>query len=161
MQRIPWRVLMWRAEKYFKTEKMWRKKNGLWGIPEAAFLEEGVWRDVICVPRQNPYFCLKYLKIKTLWEVESDLYPCCTPILYGCLDRQYFVNGLLSIKKTLDSSNRSYILVITELTTPLTFMRNQVRLFCFLIQSKSIKIKKEVHKTGSLFCGYWKRDIWK
>lgn len=35
------------------------------------------------LPRQNPYFCLECLKIKTLWEVESDLYPCCTPILCG------------------------------------------------------------------------------
>ena len=68
---------------------------------------------------------------------------------------------MLSIKKTLDSSNRSYILVITELTTPLTFMRNQVRLFCFLIYSKSTKNNKEDHNTVSLFCGYWKRDIWK
>ena len=109
----------------------------------------------IYLPRQNPYFCLKCLKIKGLRDLERDLYPCYTPIFYGCLERQDFVNGLPSIKKILDNCNRSYILVITELTTPLTFMRNPVRLFY------PIKIKKEVHKTGSLFCGYWKRNIWK
>ena len=117
------------------------------GIEEIILLESGV--------RRNPYFCLKCLKIKELWDFESDLYPCCTPILYGFLERQNFVNWLPSIKKPLDSSNRSYILVVTEFTMPLTFMRNPVRLFY------PIKIRKEVHKTGSLFCGYWKRDIWK
>ena len=46
------------------------------------------------------------------------------------------------------SRRTSYTLVVTEFTKPLTFMRNPVRLFY------PIKIKKEVHKTESLFCGY-------
>ena len=46
-----------------------------------------------------------------------------------------FPGNIGMTKKTLDNCNRSYILVITELTTPLTFMRNPVRLFYFLIQS--------------------------
>ena len=38
-------------------------------------------KSFICLPRQNPYFCLKCLKIKGLRDMERDLYPCCTPIL--------------------------------------------------------------------------------
>ena len=35
-------------------------------------------KNPIHLPRQNPYFCLKCLKIKDSWDLESDLYPCCT-----------------------------------------------------------------------------------
>ena len=106
--------------------------------------------------RQNQYFCLKCLKIKDFWGWDEI----CTPILYEYLERQNFVNGLPSIKKTLDNCNRSYILVITELTTPLTFMRNPVRLF-YPIKFYQNRYKKEVPKTRSLFYRFWKRDIWK
>ena len=130
----------------------------------------GFWKDLrtyerkdksaFRVPRQNPYFCLKWLKIKDFWVWGWDLYPCCTPILYEYLERQDFVNGLPSIKKILDNCNRSYILVITELTTPLTFMRNPVRLF-YPIKFYQNRYKKEVPKTRSLFYRFWERDIWK
>ena len=38
-------------------------------------------KSAICMPRQNPYFCLKRFKIKAFEEWEWDLYPHCTPIL--------------------------------------------------------------------------------
>ena len=50
-------------------------------------------KSFICLPRQNPYFCLKCLKIKGLRDLESDLYTCCTPIL------KILLTGLPSIKK--------------------------------------------------------------
>ena len=33
------------------------------------------YKSAFYLPRQNPYFCLKCLKIKKLWDFESDLYP--------------------------------------------------------------------------------------
>lgn len=38
------------------------------------------------MPRQNPYFCLKRLKIKAFEEREWNLYPHCTPILCELCD---------------------------------------------------------------------------
>ena len=63
-------------------------------------------------------------------------------------DRDYAIKSMKEITFQMASHAQDYLEVTIE-------MRNPVRLFY------PIKIKKEVHKTGSLFCGYWKRDIWK
>ena len=72
-------------------------------------------KDTFRLPRQNPYFCLKRLKIKDFEEWGWDLYPHCTPILIfhwfinrTALDKneydllwKEFLRGLLLITKNV------------------------------------------------------------
>ena len=62
--------------------------------------------SIFHLPRQNPYFCLKWLKIKALWEVESDLYPCYTPLFYV---KEKILTGLPSIRRKIKKENLSVI----------------------------------------------------
>ena len=52
--------------KSYTTYHIWKR------YPD--YLRKHFWKE-----RQKLYFCLKCLKIKDLWEVESDLYPLLYP----------------------------------------------------------------------------------